>query len=238
MADGRGMPPGPTGGGDEQPTDSAWVSSPGEVRSRRFRLIVLLACVCVIAAGVSTAVLSSGGRQGGHIADAGNGQAATQTPQPSAAAASSPAATRPTVTGGTAANSALRRSPRLEHRLLRWRVGRGGAALSAVEKELGTAMQSAGVRLYATMRLSCVSLALDIRTAQAGPPIPDAAQQRLYARALAGLSGAAADCRNAISMHSSGDESVGTHVHQALLSQSRAEFAAMSTKLYVAVSGK
>ena len=49
---------------------------------------------------------------------------------------------------------------------------------------MGSAMQAAGVRLYATMKMTCASLASDIGTAQAGPPIPYAAMQRLYGNAL------------------------------------------------------
>ena len=65
-------------------------------------------------------------------------------------------------------------------------------------------MQAAGVKLYATMRLACASLASEIETAQSGPPIPYASMQQLYARGLAGLSGAAADCRSAISVRPDG----------------------------------
>jgi hypothetical protein len=100
---------------------------------------------------------------------------------------------------------------------------------------MGSAMQAAGVKLYSTMKLACASLASDVGTAQAGPPIPYAAMQRLYTNALAGLSSAAADCRNAISEHPS-DETTAVHVDEALLNQSRLEFAAMSKKLYRATA--
>jgi hypothetical protein len=96
---------------------------------------------------------------------------------------------------------------------------------------MGTAMQSAGLKLYAAMRLACVQLASDISTAQAGPPIPDAAMQRLYARALAGLSRAAPDCRAAITMGGDGED-LSAEVHGSLLTRSRAEFAVASAKLY------
>ena len=100
---------------------------------------------------------------------------------------------------------------------------------------MGSAMQAAGVKLYGTMKLACASLASDVGTAQAGPPIPYAAMQRLYTKALTGLSSAAADCRNAISEHPS-DETTEIHVNKALLDQSRLEFAAMSKKLYRATA--
>ena len=96
---------------------------------------------------------------------------------------------------------------------------------------MGTAMQSAGLKMYAAMRLACAQLASDIRTALAGPPIPDDAMQRLYARALAGLSSATADCRTAISVHVDGEDTA-VHVNGPLLNRSRVEFAAASMKLY------
>jgi hypothetical protein len=101
---------------------------------------------------------------------------------------------------------------------------------------MGNAMQAAGLKLYPSMRLACVSLALGIGAAQAGPPVPYGAMQRLYARALAGLSRASADCRSALSERASGDETVNVHLNQGFLNQSRAEFAAMSKKLYAATA--
>ena len=97
-------------------------------------------------------------------------------------------------------------------------------------------MQAAGARFYATMRTACGSLASGVETAQAGPPIPDAAMQRLYAKALAGLSNATADCRNAISAHPEGNEGTTIHVNNALLNRTRLEFAATSKKLYRATA--
>ena len=55
--------------------------------------------------------------------------------------------------------------------------------------------------------------------------------QQLYAKALAGLSRAAADCHAAISIHVDGEDTA-VHVKGPLLDRSRVEFAAASTKLY------
>jgi hypothetical protein len=86
------------------------------------------------------------------------------------------------------------------------------------------------------MRLACVSLGFSVETAQGAPPIPDAAMQRLYAKVLAGLSSAAADCRNAISAHPQGSEGVTIDLNKALLNQALAEFAAGSKELYTATA--
>lgn len=224
---------------NEQQAGSAPVPGAAGGGSRRMLLITLMVGLCVVAAGVSVAVFSStGGGQAGHVAGAGSSPAATsaRAAQPTAPSASSRVTTRPEVTSDGLAKSVLRWPPRLKHQILRWEAGPGGKALAAVEEQMGTAMQAAGVKLYAPTRLACVQLASDISTAQAGPLIPDGAMQRLYAKALAGLSRAAADCRTAISVHAGGDESVGIHVNRALLNQSRVEFAAMSKKLYRATA--
>jgi hypothetical protein len=179
------------------------------------------------------------GGQATHIAVTNNTPSATATKtqpaQPTSPPASSHATTGPKVKSEGAATTALGWPQRLNHQILRWKAGPGAKALAAVEQQMGTAMQAAGVPLYATMETACASLASEIGTAQAGPPIPYDVMQRLYTEALAGLSSAAADCRAAISEHP-GEETVAIHVNQALLSQSRQEFATMSKKLYRATA--
>jgi hypothetical protein len=59
--------------------------------------------------------------------------------------------------------------------------------------------------------------------------------QRAYGRALAGLSQAATTCQQAISVTGDGEDTA-VHVHNTLLSLSRAEFAAGSKLLYTATA--
>ena len=133
------------------------------------------------------------------------------------------------------AKSALRYPKRLRRQVLRWEAGPGGKALAAVTAQMGYAMQAAGTKLYPTMKVACTQLVSDIKTALAGPAIPDAAMQRVYGRALAGLSRAAASCQRAISV--TGDaEDTAIHVRNTLLNLSRAEFAAGSKMLYNATA--
>jgi hypothetical protein len=73
------------------------------------------------------------------------------------------------------------------------------------------------------------------QTARAGPAIPDAAMQRMYGRALAGLSKAAASCQQAITLTEDGEDTA-VHVHRTLLNLSRAEFAAGSKMIYTATA--
>jgi len=233
MIDGQPEPSKRPDDDSERQAGSARVPGAGG-GSRRVLLIALAVCLGVAAVGVSLAVFASpGGNRAGYAAGAGNSPAGapTQAAQPTAPVASS----RPTLRqGGTSdglAKSVLRWPPGRTRQILRWDAGPGGKTLAAVGEQMGTAMQSAGLKMYAAMRLACAQLASDVSTARAGPPIPDRAMQRLYAKALAGLSRAAADCRTAISIHSDG-ENTEAHVNGPLLNRSRVEFAAASKKLY------
>ena len=210
--------------------------SSGEHRSgtRWLLPIAVAACLCVITAGVAVAAFSSsGGGRAGHLAGTSGShapavpQAQASAPQPTA----NPAGTAPKVTAAEAAKHILTWPPRLNHQVRRWAAGAGGTALANVETEMGTALQSASLKMYLPMRQACLTLASDISTARTGPPVPDGAIQQLYLRALAGLSRAAAHCQAAIRVEA-GDETLDAHVNQPLLTRTRLEMAAMSEKLY------
>jgi hypothetical protein len=109
--------------------------------------------------------------------------------------------------------------------VLTWQSGRGGTDLAAVSSQAGNALQAAGIRQYSAMKYACAQLAGSVSTAQAGPPIPVATMQRLYAKALAELAKGAADCRSAISSTPDGDETVETAVNTKILHQSMSELA-------------
>ena len=198
--------------------------------------IAVVASLCVITAGIVVATFfSSGGGRASHLAGISGSHgpapspAQASAPQPTATA--NPAGTAPKVATDKAAKHILTWPPRLNHQVRRWAAGAGGTALANVETEMGTAMQSAGLKLYLPMRQACLTLASDVSTARTGPPIPDGAIQQLYLRALAGLSRAAAHCQAAIRVEA-GDETLEAHVNQPLLTRTRLEMAAMSEKLY------
>lgn len=226
--------------------------------SRRMLLIGLV--VLLLAGAAAAAVLSaSGGSQDGyaagpsrsgsqaaHAVGAGSSPAVTKTRSAGSAVTktgtaqpgsrrSSRAFTGADVTSKGVTKSALRWPRQLQRQMQRWRAGPGGAALATVETQMGNAMQAAGLKMYVPMRMACGSLASGIAAAQAGPPIPYEAMQQLYARVLAGVSRAAADCQAAISTHGDGED-VNAHLNRGLLYQSREEFAAISGKLYRATA--
>jgi hypothetical protein len=232
VMDGRLEPAAPDDGNGQR---TAWsrFSGAADNGSRRVALIAVAIGLCVVVAGVAIAVFSSpGGRQEGRVASAGSTQAATApAAQPAPPVASSRATSAARSASDGAAKSALHWPSGRTRQILRWDAGPGGKTLAAVGEQMGTAMQSAGLKMYAPMKLACAQLASEVSTAQAGPPIPDSAMQRLYTKALAGLSRAAADCHNAISIRVDGED-VSTHVNRTLLNRSRVVFAAASTKLY------
>jgi hypothetical protein len=119
-----------------------------------------------------------------------------------------------------------------------WYAGRGGTALTVVSTQAGTVTQAGSVREYAEMKSACSALAADVKTAQAAPPIPEAAMQALYAKALSSLATGAADCMNAISDHpdADGDEQVLTQENPALLGQSTGELQVGAKYLFQATA--
>lgn len=259
MTDGPREPSKPHNDGKQQ-AGSGEIPEAARGRSRRVLLLSVLV-LCVAAGGVLAALLSSpGGSQAdysagpgptgspvSHAAGTGSSPARAKSPsaqpraartrpaQPTARHMSTRGAIGANVTSKGVAKSALLWPRQLHRQMLRWQRGSGGAALTTVVTQMGNAMQAAGLKLYAPMRLACVGLASSIRTAQTGPPIPYDVMQRLYARTLAGLSQAAADCRTAISMHGDGED-VAAPVNGQLLNRARAEFAPMSKTLYTATA--
>jgi len=216
----------------------------------RISLVALGAGGCLAAAGVTLAAFSSAGpaprvtaaRSGPVAAPSGPTSKPRATPPPASTgkvartATVAPAAAEPGAASDGIAKTALRWPPALESRIQRWDTGPGGAALRAVTAQLGNTMQAAGVKLYPEVKQACVALALSVQTALAAPPIPYAAMQQAYGEVLAGLSGAATECRNAISLRPEGDEDLAVNLNKVLLNHSRAVFAAESEALYEATA--
>jgi hypothetical protein len=105
-----------------------------------------------------------------------------------------------------------------------------------VTSQFGAVTQSAGLKQYANVRTACEILTGDLKTAQAAPPIPDAAMQKLYAKALRRMAAAAAECINAISVKPYGDEDLRTKEKTTLLDHSLGGFDAAAKELYRATA--
>jgi hypothetical protein len=137
---------------------------------------------------------------------------------------------------GVAAASSSHLPRRLAASLARWKAGRGGATLAVLTLQVSTATQAAGLKLYAMMKMACTKVGSAVTAARAGPPIPDAAMQGRYAKALATLIKAAADCRAGISVRPDGDETLQVREHPKALSASRSEFGTGAADLFLATA--
>lgn len=120
--------------------------------------------------------------------------------------------------------------------VLTWHAGRGGADLATVSSQVGAVLQAGGIRQYNEMKNACGQLVGGVSAAQAGPPIPVAAMQALYAKALAELAKGAADCRAAISTQPDGDETVKTELNATMLHQSTSELSAGADNIFRATA--
>jgi hypothetical protein len=238
---------------DTQPSPAAQASPSGARFWLRIALplvvliVVVVATVYVVADGsshpaTSTSLPASPGTAaslGPGATPASHGPSATRKASAKAGvqAAGIPAGG---LTGSAAltklGSTALPLPKELEARVTAWDRGRGGAALAALSGQFGNVLQAAGVKEYALMRMACVQLAAEVATAQATPPIPDAAMQRLYAKALADFAKGAADCRAAVSQRPTGDETIQTRENAALLHRALSLVAAGSTDLYRATA--
>ncbi len=213
----------------------------------------------VALAGITAAALSIalGGTQGtaGSLAagsQAAGSQAATgqAAPNSSATRGASPgtaepsgSATPPKGTGTTKGKvisaaklaeqgGALSLPANMQGSVASWQSGPGGRDLTAVSSRLGQALQASGIRQYSPMKDACAQLASSVAAAKAGPPIPQAAMQTLYAQALTELAKGATDCQQAISIAPTGDETIQAHVDTARLRQATSEISAGATDVF------
>jgi hypothetical protein len=114
-----------------------------------------------------------------------------------------------------------------------WAAGRGGSALSSLTVQLSDVTQLGGSGMFATMKQECGVLAADVASAQAAAPIPDAAMQAAYVRALSQVDRGASTCRSAITSWPEGNEDIQTHVNQPLLHSALASLASGARQLYL-----
>ena len=239
---------------DSRPSPAAQASRSGA----RFWLRIALPLMVLIVVVVATVYVVAGGSS--HPATptslpAAPGTAASSGPG-ATPASHSPSATRKAsghaggvqasgipaggLTGSAAltklGSTALPLPKKLQAAVAAWDAGHGGRALAVLSSQFGIVLQAAGVKQYVPMKIACVRLAAASAASAAGPPIPDAAMQRLYAKALADFATGAADCKAAVSVRATGDETTQTRVNTALLHRSLSLVAAGSTDLYRATA--
>jgi hypothetical protein len=212
----------------------------------RHKIILLSAGISMVIVGGLVAALLSNGSGGAHknALGAANQPASNRSPGTSGAAVGSAAGgAGPKGTSRVQGEvispaqlaeqgGALSPPKNLQSQIISWQSGPGGTYLAAVSSGFGDALQAAGVRQYAPMKHACAQLATSVTSAQAGPRIPDAAMQELYAKALADLAKGAADCQAAVSVAANGDEAVNVHLDARLLQLSTSELSAGATDIF------
>jgi hypothetical protein len=217
----------PTAVTDEPST----VSEPGPaLRHAQKRALTIFAATFASVAIVVAAALFAAGRGGGVAASAALPGSKTGAAAPSG----HPAATSTLAPGPTPEDLAVSMHipAKLRIPLRRWNNGTGGKALAAVSNEMGIALQAGGTKLYVSMKAACTALTVAITSADAGPPIPDAALQNRYMAALAQLAAAGRECRAAISEKVDGDETVATYENQVVYHQAELRFSVGVKDLY------
>jgi hypothetical protein len=113
-----------------------------------------------------------------------------------------------------------------------WGAGSGGVALKTVSGQVGVVLQATGLRQYGAARSACIKLATGVAAAQTAPPIPEAAMQQLYQKALTDLGQGAARCRTAISQRPSGAVYFKKQHDVEVLRQSTSALSAGADELY------
>ncbi|HEY1624413.1 MAG TPA: hypothetical protein VGG16_11500 [Streptosporangiaceae bacterium] len=201
----------------------------------RLTYIVAPSALAVLVLGGVAAYLTLGGGPG---VSASGAQHAAATGSASAAPSSrSTTVIPPGGQSGTTALAALGSSAIIppgsaKTTVESWNKGHGGTNLSAISGQIGAVTQAIGLRQYVAAKASCKVLAGEVRTAQAGPPIPYQAMQKLYKVALSDLAAGAADCQAAISQKDQGDEYIQTSVSKAKMAAATADLKTGAKDLY------
>ena len=197
------------------------------------RNVALLALAALGLAAVLYAVIpaSPGGR-----ATAAKGPRATAAAAPHGGTAAGQPALAGTPAGGTPAAAlgpgALK--PSRPAQASSWNAGPGGKALAGVTTLASNALMAHAIRQYPQMLQYCRALAGAVQGAEAGPPITDAAMQKMYLKSLTAFRQGTADCVAGITQHSQGVEESTTHVNTAVLNRAVSELSLGNQDLYIA----
>jgi hypothetical protein len=225
----------------EQARRHGWLVKPGGLRKPAWPaqarwLVIVPSVLAVMGLSVALVYLIAAGSP--HPAASSGGPVGTSaSPNPDATEAAPLAPIKPRVVAVAAPGSDALPLPKgLRAQVKAWDAGSGGAALAAVSNQFGNAMQAGGVREYVEMKRACLKLAASVKTAQAEPPIPDAAMQELYAKALSMLVNGASDCVAAISEQPDGDEYNVTTENPTMLHTAMSALSGGSKDLYRATA--
>ncbi len=223
--------------------EAAAAAGPARPQRRIPRAALGVTILVVLLAGISAAVfLVSGGPGSSKGAPAAAGDTAkpsTGTGQAAAADAGAtpgpqPGATTITGTPVAAVTGPKPIKPTDPAKVKSWNIGKGGAALAQVTAYSGNVLMAYGSGLYPQTLQSCLQLAGAVKKAEALPPIPSSAMQKMYVRSLNAFNKGIAECEAAITQHPEGVEDTVTDVNHSQMNKAIAQFSTGTKDLYIA----
>ena len=204
----------------------------GRIRQPAVAVVLLV----VALAGISLAAyfVSSGSPKGRSAANLGTLKPGTGKGETGATPRSMPGAPTVQVSPVAAVTGPKPLKPSNPAMVKSWNLGKGGAALVRVTEDSGNVLMAYGSGEYAETLQACTALAEAVKNAEALPPIPDAAMQKLYVRSLDNFKSGITDCEAAITQHPKGVENVITDVNHAELNKALSLFSVGTKDLYIA----
>ena len=209
---------------------------------RRHRWVGFTLCAALALLGVSAVIFLTGGSAGTHTGTSSGTRTtkatgtSTGVPGPVAAATHASRAATPKQAHNARVAVHANTAAVLPQGVAAWDAGYGGAAQAAVSKQLGNVLMSYGFHQLPSMKQACGMLTAAVTRAAANAPIPDAAMQMSYQRALAELAKGAADCQAGISTRLQGVEDVVVHEDAPAVNQAMSVLAAGAKDLYQATA--
>jgi hypothetical protein len=203
-------------------------------RIRQPAAMVVLLVVALVGISLAVYFVSSGSPKGQSAANLGTAKPGTGKGDTGATPGPMPGA--PTVPVSPAASVAEPRplKPSNPAQVKSWNAGKAGAALVQVTEDSGNVLMAYGSGEYSETLQACAALAGAVRKAEALPPIPDTAMQKLYVKSLDDFTSGTTECEAAITQHPEGVEDVVTDVNHTEINQALSRFSVGVKDLYIA----
>jgi hypothetical protein len=203
-------------------------------RTRQPATMVVLLIVALVGISLAVYFVSTGSPKG--PSNAARASATTGTPASGRAAPPGPKPGGPTAQLSPIASVAGPKplKPSDPAKVKSWNAGKGGAALVQVTEDSGDVLMAYGSGEYTETLQACTALAGAVKKAEALPPIPDTAMQKLYVKSLNTFTAGITECEAAITQHPEGVEDVVTDVNHAEINQALSRFSVGTQDLYIA----
>ena len=226
---------------DETAPDGSLVTQTALIKlAKPFRRIrqpaVAVVLLVVVLVGISLAVyfVSSGSPKGQSAVNLGTAKPGTAKGDTGVTSGPMPGAPTVPVSPVASVTGPEPLKPSNPAKVKSWNVGKGGAALVQVTEDSGSVLMAYGSGEYTQTLQACTALAGAVRKAEALPPIPDTAMQKLYAKSLNTFTAGITECEAAITQHPEGVENTVTDVNHAEVSKAISQLGIGIKDLYIA----